>query len=83
MPSSAGITVTAATAVIATTTPAARPMRPTNGMPTASRPLMATTTIAPAVTTATPAVPLALPAAVAGSSPAASRSRWRAVMNSA
>ena len=35
------------------------PIRPTNGMPVASRPAIATTTIAPAATTDVPAVALA------------------------
>ena len=81
--SSAGSSVTAPTATVATTTAVAMPIRPTNGMPVASSPEIATTTIAPAVSTETPAVAFAWPAAVTASSPAASRSRKRAVTSSA
>ena len=58
-----GSTVTAPTATVATTMAEPTPMRPTNGMPVASRPAMATTTIAPAATTDVPAVALATRAA--------------------
>ena len=50
-PISVGSTVTAPTATLATTIAEPTPMRPTNGIPVASRPAIATTTIAPAATT--------------------------------
>ena len=51
------------------------PIRPTNGIPVASRPAIATTTIAPAAITDVPAVELATRAASRTLSPAASCSR--------
>ena len=74
-PISVGRTVTAPTATEATTIAEPTPIRPTNGMPVASRPAIATTTIAPAATTLVPAVPLATRALWATESPAASCSR--------
>ena len=74
-PISTGSTVTAPTATAATTIAEPTPMRPTNGIPVASRPEIATTTIAPAATTEVPAVALATRAAWRTLSPAASCSR--------
>ena len=74
-PISVGSTVTAPTATMAMMIAEPMPMRPTNGMPVASRPAMATTTIAPAATTEVPAVALATRAAWATLSPLASCSR--------
>ena len=74
-PISGGSTVIAPTATQATMIAEPTPMRPTNGMPTASSPEIATTTIAPAATTLVPAVALATRAACGTSSPAASCSR--------
>ena len=54
-----GSTVTAPTATIAMMIAEPRPIFPTKGMPVASRPVMATTTIAPAATTDVPAVAFA------------------------
>ena len=62
-PISTGRTVTAPTATVATTIAEPTPIRPTNGIPVASRPAIATTTIAPAATTDVPAVRLATAAA--------------------
>ena len=67
--------MTAPTATDATTIAEPTPMRPTNGMPVASRPAIATTTIAPAATTLVPAVALAIRALSGTLSPAASCSR--------
>jgi hypothetical protein len=74
-PISVGRTVTAPTATAATTIAEPTPIRPTNGMPVASRPAIATTTIAPAATTLVPAVALATRALWATLSPLASCSR--------
>ena len=67
--------MTAPTATEATTIAEPTPIRPTNGMPVASRPAIATTTIAPAATTLVPAVALATRALCSTVSPAASCSR--------
>jgi hypothetical protein len=67
--------VTAPTATDATTIAEPTPIRPTNGMPVASRPAIATTTIAPAATTLVPAVLLATRALCSTVSPLASCSR--------
>ncbi len=74
-PMRVGSTVTAPTATQAITIAEPIPMRPTKGMPVASRPEIATTTIAPAATTLVPAVALATRAAWGTLSPAASCSR--------
>ena len=58
-----GSTVTAPIATAATTIAEPMPMRPTNGIPVASSPAIATTTIAPAAITDVPAVALAACAA--------------------
>ena len=70
-----GSTVTAPIATAATMIAEPTPIRPTNGIPVASRPAIATTTIAPAAITDVPAVELATRAASRTLSPAASCSR--------
>ena len=70
-----GRTVTAPTATAATTIAEPTPIRPTNGMPVASRPAIATTTMAPAATTLVPAVRFATRALCSTVSPPASCSR--------
>ncbi len=72
---SVGSTVTAPTATIAMMIAEPTPIRPTNGMPVASRPEIATTTMTPAATTDVPAVALATRAAWLTLSPPASCSR--------
>ena len=74
-PISVGSTVTAPTATIAMMMAEPTPMRPTKGIPVASRPVIATTTIAPAATTDVPAVALATRAEWPTVSPLASCSR--------
>ena len=74
-PISVGSTVIAPTATVAMMIAEPTPIWPTNGMPVASRPATATTTIAPAATTEVPAVALATLAAWGTESPPASCSR--------
>ena len=74
-PISVGSSVTAPMATVATTTALPTPIRPTNGIPVASRPAIATVTIAPAASTEVPAVRFAAAAASGTLSPAARCSR--------
>ena len=74
-PISVGSTVTAPTATMAMMIAEPIPICPTNGMPVASRPAIATTTIAPAATTDVPAVAFATRAEWPTLSPLASCSR--------
>ena len=67
--------MTAPIATAATMMAEPRPIRPTKGIPVASSPAIATTTIAPAAITDVPAVEFAMRAAWRTSSPAASCSR--------
>ena len=79
----AGSRTTHTIAQASTTSPAATPERPTNGMPVTSRPEIDTSTIAAAVTAEWPAVALARLAASIGLWPARSSSCWRAASSSA
>jgi hypothetical protein len=74
-PISVGSTVMAPTATAAMMIAEPMPILPTNGMPVASRPAIATMTIAPAATTDVPAVAFATRAECATVSPLASCSR--------
>jgi hypothetical protein len=74
-PISVGSTVTAPTATMAMMIAEPTPICPTKGIPVASRPAIATTTIAPAATTDVPAVAFATRAAWLTLSPLASCSR--------
>ena len=68
-PSSAGTRVTAPAAAVTTPKTAASPSRPTNVMPEAYRPSMATATVPAASSTARPLVVVQNPAASTGSAP--------------
>ena len=74
-PISVGSTVIAPTATVAMMIAEPTPICPTKGMPVASRPAIATTTIAPAATTDVPAVAFATRAEWPTLSPLASCSR--------
>ena len=82
-PAKIGRTVIDEITTMATAMAEPTPILPTSGMPTASRPAMATMTIRPAATTDVPEVALARAAASGGESPADSCSRKRLKMTSA
>ena len=79
----AGSRTTQTIAQASTTSPAATPARPTNGMPVTSRPEIETSTMPAAVRAEWPAVALARRAASTGEWPARSSSCWRAASSSA
>ena len=81
-PSSAGTSVTAALATVATTSADARPTPLRKLTPSTSSPSSATMTVPPANSTARPDVFIARSQAALGSRPALSALRWRVTTNS-
>ena len=83
IPSSAGISVTAAVIVTSTTSAAATATPLRKLMPSTNRPSSATMTVPPANSTARPDVFSARMQAASGSRPAVIALRWRVTTNSA
>ena len=82
IPSSAGISVTAAIIVVSTTIAAAMPTPLRNDTPSTRRPSSATITVPPAKRTARPEVLSARTHAASGVRPALIAFRWRVTMKS-